>query len=268
VLISGYAVGPIKPGDGGRLLVGVDYSDVGQVSAFGFDATVQLETLSFELQASDSGRWRINGPPPPPHIFADRADIDAMRRSFEQGGLNFLPNTLFVWQVMRSAGWNVPFERTIDLPGGPAYRVVDQPATGDVVLYSRDGSPYHAGLLEGEDHVVSSTLNGGIVHTPLGAFAGDVTYLRLAQPDRLPTAAVPSSAPAVNTPAARPTPEARALRRLRTPTPRVSKRTKKPPPASRRAAQLSARKHVKKPGRGKVKSAPHPTPVATRLPQR
>jgi len=42
---------------------------------------------------------------------------------------------------------------------------------------------YHAGLLEAEDQVVSSTLNAGIMRTAVDAFAGQVTYLRLVQPD-------------------------------------------------------------------------------------
>jgi hypothetical protein len=261
VLISGYAVGPLKPGDGGTLMVGVDYTDVGQVSAFGFDAAVQLETLSFELQPTEAGRWRINGPPPPPHIFADRADIEAMRRSFEKGGLNFIPNTLFVWRMMRADGWDVPFERTTDLPSGPGYRVVDEPAVGDVVLYFRAGDPYHAGLLAADNQVVSSTLNGGIVRTPVTTFTGDVSYLRLARADRLPIAEVSTQPPAVNTPTAHPTPAARALHRA--PAPRVStpralkhKRKRQPP-----------RKHVKKPGR-KTNASARPTPVAVRTPQR
>lgn len=261
VLISGYAIGPLKPGDGGTLMVGVDYTDVGQVSAFGFDATLQLETLSFELQPTEAGRWRINGPPPPPHIFADRADIEAMRRSFEEGGLNFVPNTLFVWRMMRTEGWDVPFERTTDLLSGPGYRVVDEPAVGDVVLYLREGDPYHAGLLAADNQVVSSTLNGGVVRTPVGTFTGDVRYLRLARSDRLPIAEVPAQPRTVSTPAAHPTPAARALHRApaprRTPAPRVStrKRKRRPP-----------RKHAKKPAR-KTKSSAHSTPVAARTPQ-
>ncbi|HXQ23655.1 MAG TPA: hypothetical protein VN812_18390 [Candidatus Acidoferrales bacterium] len=271
VLISGYAVGPFKPGEGGTPMVGVDYTDVGQVSAFGFDTAAQLETLRFELQPTEAGRWRINGPPPPPHIFADRADIEAMRRSFEEGGLNFIPNALFVWRTMRTEGWDVPFERTTDLPSGPGYRVVDEPAVGDVVLYLRDGDPYHAGLLAADNQVVSSTLNGGIVHTPLATFTGEVSYLRLARADRLPIAEVPTQAPAVTTPAARPTPVARALDRApaqqRTPasristprvlTPRVSKHKRKRQPPS---------KPVKKPGR-KTKASPHPMPVAACTPR-
>lgn len=195
VLITGYEVG--SPRVVAPKVIGVDvqYAVVGQVSALGFDAAVQLETVTFRLDAQ-AGRWRILGPPPPPHIFNSRADVDSMRRSLEVGGLNFLPNSLFIWNMFRSAGWNVPFVGTPELQSGSVYRTVAQPRPGDVVVYLRDGAPYHAGLLETEDQVVSSTVNFGIVRTATEAFAGEVKYLRLVQPEP------PVPTPAVNPPVA------------------------------------------------------------------
>jgi hypothetical protein len=185
-LISGYAVGAPRPSEGTALEVDVRYTVIGHVSALGFDTDAHVETVTLRVHAPEDG-WRIVGPPPTPHLFGSRVDIEAMRRSFEHGALNFLPNSLFVWQMFRSAGWNVPFQPTADLLGGTVYRAVERPRVGDVVVYLRDGVAYHAGLLEGENQVVSSTLNAGIVRTGLDAFAGDIRYARLIKPGEEPT---------------------------------------------------------------------------------
>ncbi len=257
VLIAGYEVGTPRPSDAGRLAVEVRYTVVGQVSALGFDANAQVEAVTFDMGTSDGAGWRIFGPPPPPHIFSNRVDVDQMRRSFAEGGMNFLANTIFVWQMLHSAGWNVSFETTADLLNGAAYRIVDQPKTGDLVVYLRDNTPYHVALLEGEHQVVSSTLNAGIVRTATDAFPGDVKYLRLVEPAAAPTpgATPPSLALAPVGPLARP---------ARTPTP-VQRPATKPSRAPRhRTTQPSATRRVehtrKKPSTKRPHSTPTPRP--------
>jgi hypothetical protein len=235
VLITGYTVGSPRPAENGALEVDVRYDVVGQVSALGLDTGVHVETVTFRVHAPEEG-WRIIGPPPPPHLFGARADIELMQRSFERGALNFLPNSLFIWQMFRSAGWNVAFQRTTDLLGGTAYRIVEKPQTGDVVVYLRDGVAYHAGLLEAENRVVSSTLNAGIVRSAVDAFPGEVRYLRLIKPAPEPT-------PVVTTPA----------RPARIVTPAVVKKPvakPTPPKGATHGAQPSARHRVKTTGRG------------------
>ena len=203
LLITGYSIGSPRPAEGGALDIDVDYTVVGQVSALGLETNVQVETVTFRVHAPEHG-WRIMGPPPPPHIFGTRVDIDALHRSLTFGALNFVPNSVFIWQMFRSAGWNVPFERTADLLAGVTYRLVEKPRVGDVVVYLRDGVAYHAGLLEAENQVDSSTLNAGIVRTPVDAFGGEVHYLRLIEPEPEPTPfdAWPTRAPPTVTPAA------------------------------------------------------------------
>jgi hypothetical protein len=203
LLITGYSVGSPRAAEGGALDVDVDYTVVGQVSALGLETSVHVETVTFRVHAPEQG-WRIIGPPPPPHIFGTRVDIEALHRSFTYGALNFLPNSVFIWQMFRSAGWNVPFERTADLLAGATYRLVEKPQVGDVVVYERDGVAYHAGVLEAENQVASSTLNAGIVRTAVDAFGGDVRYLRLIEPEPEPTPLIarptgppPSATPAV-----------------------------------------------------------------------
>jgi hypothetical protein len=230
VLIIGYDVGSPRPAPGGALQVDVHYNVVGQVSALGFDANAYVETVTFRVHAPEQG-WRIIGPPPPPHVFGTRVDIEVMRRSFEFGTRSFLPNSLFVWQMFRSAGWDVPFQRTADLLVGTTYRPVEEPRGGDVVVYLRDGVAYHVGLLEVENQVVSSTLNAGIVRTTVDAFAGEVRYLRLVEPE-----------PGV----VRPRPAA---------TPAAARSKKKPPPRAPQRAQPSARPRVNPTAGGVPQSA-------------
>jgi len=245
LLITGYSVGSPRAAEGGALDVDVDYAVVGQVSALGLETNVYVETVTFRVHAPEQG-WRIVGPPPPPHIFGSRVDIEALHRSFAYGALNFLPDSVFIWQMFRSAGWNVAFERTADLLNGTTYRLVEKPQAGDVVVYLRDGLTYHAGLLEAENQVASSTLNAGIVRTPVDAFGGDVRYLRLIEPEPEPTS--PIARPTRPAPSATP-----AVVKKPTPAPKTAKRAK-------HGAQPSAHPRVKR--TGKVGPRVRRTPVA------
>jgi hypothetical protein len=245
LLITGYSVGSPRPTEGGALDIDVDYAVVGQVSALGLETNAYVETVTFRVHAPEQG-WRIIGPPPPPHIFGARVDIEALRRAFTYGALNFVPDSLFIWQMFRSAGWNVPFERAADLLTGTTYRLVDKPQAGDVVLYLRDGLAYHAGLLEAENQVASSTLNAGIVRTSVNAFGGEVRYLRLIEPEPEP--------PPPFAPPTRPPPTA-ALTAVKKPT--VARNSVK---GAKHGAQPSAHPRVK--GTGKVRPGVQRTPVA------
>ena len=264
-LISGYTVGSPRPTDGDALAIDVRYGVIGRLSPWGLDAEVHSETVTFVVRPDEHGSWRIDGPPPPPHIFADRVDMDAMRRSLSSGGPHFLANTVFVWQMFRSVGWNVQYESTAELLSDASYRAVDTPKPGDLVVYLRNDTPYHVGLLEAENQVVSSTLNAGITRAPVDAFPGGVRYLRLLQPapmperpdDRLPPAALLalqelSAPPAPALPAATATPAAK-----RPP----AERSKKSPAAGNAAARAPVnRAQTKRPPPKK------PTPTPQRAP--
>ena len=235
MLISSYTVDSPRSAEPMTLLVDVHYQVTGQVSARGVDPQGYVETVTFQVTPYGTG-WRIAGPPPPPHIFGDSVDVDAMRRSLEQGGVNFIADSLFVWRMFQAAGWNVDFEATGDLPDGPLYRAVDQPLPGDVVAYLRDGSPYHIGLLEADDQVVSSTLNAGIVRTAIDAFTGEVKYLRLVQPNPAP--------PPVRLP---------AYAGMLAPQAPIA------PPQPRRTPTPVARKEKPRPGKAPARRTPQPT---------
>ncbi len=185
VLISDYVVGEPRPVAGGGLEVEVKYLVVGDVSAMGYVATSRSVTVILPLRFTDQTGWRISGPPPAPHLFASRVAPEAIARSIAQTEGTLLANSSFVWQMYRAAGWNLAFQRTQDLPSGTAFRAVDTAQPGDLVVYSRsDGTPYHVGIVEAANQVVSSTINAGVVRTAPAAFAGGVTYYRLVEPVR------------------------------------------------------------------------------------
>jgi hypothetical protein len=267
-LISGYTVGSPQPAPENMFAVEVHYDVVGQLSPLGFDPEVHAETVTYGVQPDEQGNWHIVGPPPPPHVFANQVDIEATRRSLSSGGVNFLADTVFVWQMFRSAGWNIPFESTADLLSGATYRVVDNAKPGDIVVYLRGETPYHVGVLEAENQVVSSTLNAGITRTTVGAFPGAVRYLRLVQPKAVPAASFrrqvhpeatpsPTAFPTMHlTPTIRthrPTPLAGVTRK--SPAKLSSKRpVRMPATVKRKAAKSSHRQHrAKPPARKRVK---------------
>lgn len=254
VLITGYEVGSprFQEGSDDTLVLPVRYSTAGQLSALGFDAVQQVEPVDLQLKVID-GEWRILGPPPAPHLSANRVDTDAMRHSLAEGGVNFVPNSLFVWQMFRSAGWNVDYQPANDVLTGTIYRVVDRPRAGDVVAYLRDGVPYHVGVVDAGTQVVSSTLNQGIVRSAIDAFGGEVRYLRLVQPAPVPVATLAEAAPA----SAQPTPTAvrstPAARVQATQTAAVKRHRSAQPSRSRRVKRKKTR-------RGAHKVAPSRTP--------
>jgi hypothetical protein len=261
VLIGGYQVDSPHTVEDGGVAIEVRYAVIGEVSPLGLDTVVHLETVEFRLDGA-KGTWHVLGPPLPPHIFAHQVDVDAVRRSLQRGGLNFLPNSIFIWQMFQSAGWNVAFVPTIDLLNGQTYRAVGKPKVGDLAVYLRDGVPYHVGVFEAEDRVVSSTLNAGIVRTTPDAFPGEMKYLRLVEPEPV-VEAMP-----IPTPTVAPAPTKASPTRTVAAPPRhrhspTVKRGKGHAPRPHRAhAQPSKRKRVKRSGGGKKPK--RPTPIATR----
>lgn len=260
ILITGYNVRGPQPADEHGLTVEVRYDVIGHISPLGFNPEPQLESITYRVQPDEQGNWHILGPLPPPHLFANQVDIDAMRRSLSEGDATFLANSVFVWRMFQSAGWNVPYEVTTDLLSGDAYRAVDDAKPGDLVVYLRDGAPYHVGLLEAANQMVSSTLNAGIARTAVDAFPGEVRYLRLGRVQAAPAAerAEPSALPA---PVMRPTPAAPKKQ------PTVKSATTKghhPPPATRKKkVKPSGHKHVK-PRLKATPKRPKPTPAASK----
>jgi hypothetical protein len=182
LLITGYRIGPTIPLDDGQLSVDVDYAVVGEATALGFDPGSHMERVTFVLDTPDGTHWRIVSPMVPPHVFGHRVGTEELVAWLKEGRGAFVPSSLLVQQLLQAAGWDVPYIPTTDLLLSSSYGAVESPRKGDLVVYVQNEVPYHVGVLEGADRVISSTLNGGIVRTTANAFLGEVRYLRLIAP--------------------------------------------------------------------------------------
>ncbi len=244
VLITSYTVGWPVAHEENSFQMEVRYAVRGTVTADGFEESPHVEARLFRVDPTPDGNWKIAGPPPPPHIFYNDVDVVAMQQSLQRGGINFVPNSLFVWQLYRRNGWDIPFEHTLGLAKTQIFRSTDKPEPGDLVLYLDEHTPYHVGVLESADVVVSATLNGGIVRSPVDAFPGERRFLHLRPPELWPATPTPAAsrdeierllprALATTTPTtkagtARPTPLVRRKQPPRTqPTPKAEKRRRK-----------------------------------------
>lgn len=261
VLIDGYQVGVPDAAEDGGLAIEVRYAVIGDVSALGLDTAVHVETAEFRMDGAD-GTWRILGPPLPPHVFASLVDVDVMRESLQVVGKNFVPDTVFIQQVLRLNGWNAAFVPTAELLQSETYRIVDKPEVNDLAVYLRDGVPYHVGVFETNDRIVSSTLNAGVVRTAPDAFPGEMKVLRLAHAEPA-VEMTPVPTPGAAADLARPSP-ARSVAAPPHPTvsSAVTGRHRGTQERQSSRAQPSKRKRVKHVRDGKATR--RPTPTATR----
>jgi hypothetical protein len=261
VLIDGYEVGWSDAAEDGGVAIEVRYAVIGDVSALGLDTAVHVETAEFRMDGAD-GTWRILGQPPPPHIFASLVDVDAMRESLRVGGKDFVPDTVFIQQVLRSNGWNAAFVPTAELLQSETYRIVDKPEVNDLAVYLRDGVPYHVGVFEASDRIVSSTLNAGVVHTAADAFLGEMKVLRLAHAEP-EVEMTPVPAPSAAADLAQPSPARSVTAPPRpNPSPTVTGARRDTHQRQSSRAQPSKRKRVKHVRGGKTTK--RPTTIATR----
>jgi len=203
ILITGYEVGPPLPLDLNTMVVDVRFSVVGQISPNGQGDEVFLENVSFRVRPDEYGNWRIVGPPPSPHLFASGVDISVARRAMHPGQPRFPTSSDFVWQMFVASSWDIEYETTAELPLGRTFKRIENPEAGDLVVYLRDGAGYHVGILTGKRHLVSATINAGVVRSAVEAFAGDRIYLRLMEP--LPTEPEPLPTEPAEPPTAVPT---------------------------------------------------------------
>lgn len=202
-LIAGFEMGTPERRDG-VVVVKVDYNVVRVVRSSGARAEARMESRRYTLEPLDDGGWRLRGPPPPPYVFESQADAEAMVALLAPEGSPYTSNSAFVWQQLREAGFTLPYADVIDLPTAFGLRPERSANIGDLALFYNAGVPYHVGLVESDEGVVSATLNGGLRRTPFGAFAGEIRYLRpVSDAD---TAATPSSTGSPRPAAPAPTP--------------------------------------------------------------
>lgn len=176
-LIRGFELGTPRVTEGG-LDVDVQYTVTKDVRNSVVSEEERVEVRTFRLVQGEDGVWRIRAPAQPPYVFASDADDTALAALLVPEGSRYLSNSAFVWQMLRAAGWTMPYADTAGLATAPDFTDVRSAEIGDVVFYYDGDRPYHVGLVESEDTVVSATLNGGIRRTPFGAFAGEIRYRR------------------------------------------------------------------------------------------
>ena len=193
-LISGFELGTPQARDGG-FDVDVQYTLTAEVRSSGVKAEGRVETRTYRLVRDDEGAWRIRAPAPPPYVFASQADDTALAALLDPEKSAYVSNSAFAWHLLRDAGWAIPYADTAALATAPDLTVERTAQVGDLVLYFDGDSPYHVGIVESEDSIVSATLNGGIRRTEFGAFAGEIQYRRpIATAAATPTAAAKPTA--------------------------------------------------------------------------
>ena len=192
VVIRGFEVGEARRVDSRSAVVDVVFTVVGRASALRYDVETHLEVWQARL-SERTGSWRIDGPPPPPHVFA--TEIDAARLQADlRGSSGYLSQSRFLAEVMRAAGWQVPLETVGELLAADTYGLIDGPQIGDVAVFlDRTGNPYHVGVVESPGVVVSATLVAGIIRSPFELFSGDVRFMRLRALAPQPDAVTPET---------------------------------------------------------------------------
>ena len=197
-LIRGFELGTPQIRDDG-VEVDVQYTITAAVQSNVVAEAERVETRTYRLVRGDDARWRIRPPAPPPYLFASSADGAALAALLDPAGSTYVSDSAFVWRMLRDAGWPIEYAGTAALGSAAGFTAERTARVGDLALYYDGESPYHVGIVDSDDTVVSATLNGGIRRTPFGAFAGEIRYRRpaavSAAPQSTPTAPTPQSTP-------------------------------------------------------------------------
>jgi hypothetical protein len=183
-LIAGYELGTPRTVDG-RIDVDVRYTVTAEVRAAGVTRERRVETRTYALAPDGAGGWRIKAPAPPPYVFESQADADALRTLLDPEQSDYVSAPAFVWQLLRSAGWELPYADVAGLASAAQFTAARTPEVGDLAFYHDGERPYHVGLVESDETLVSATLNGGIRRTPFAAFAGEIRYRRAVRSDEV-----------------------------------------------------------------------------------
>jgi hypothetical protein len=194
-LIRGFELGTPERRDA-ELDVVVQYTITAEVRSNTVKEEERVESRTYRLMRDEDGVWRIKPPAPPPYVFASDADAQALAELLAPGDPRYVSNSGFVSYLLRDAGWAIPYADTAALATAAEFSSERTAEVGDLVLYFDGETPYHVGVVESEDTVVSSTLNGGIRRTPFGAFAGEIKYRRPLATARATPTAEPEPTPA------------------------------------------------------------------------
>lgn len=176
-LIRGFELGTPQLRDGG-VEVEVQYTITAEVQSNVVEEAERVETQTYHLVRGDEGLWRIRAPAPPPYLFASGADAPALAALLDPAGSTYVSDSAFAWRMLRDAGWAIEYTATAGLGTAPGFTSERTARVGDLALYYDGEAPYHVGIVDSDDTIVSATLNGGIRRTPFGAFAGEIRYRR------------------------------------------------------------------------------------------
>lgn len=176
-LIRGFELGTPE-WRGSNLEITVQYTVTAEVRSSVVTREVRVDTRIYRLDRGDDGVWRIRAPAPPPYLFESDADADALATLLDPNDPDYVSNSAFVWRLLRDAGWTIAYADTAALATSSSYTTERTAELGDLALYYDGDLPYHVGIVESEDRIVSATLNGGVRRTPFGAFAGEIRYRR------------------------------------------------------------------------------------------
>jgi hypothetical protein len=176
-LIRGFEFGAPQHRDG-DVQVEVQYTITGEVRSAVVEEAERVETRTYTLVRGDDGAWRIRAPAPPPYVFASTADASALAALLDPAGSTYVSDSALAWRLLRDAGWAIEYANISALPTAPGFTSERTAQVGDLALYYDRDQPYHVGIVESDDTIVSATLNGGIRRTPFGAFAGEIRYRR------------------------------------------------------------------------------------------
>lgn len=176
-LIRGFELGTPEWRDG-SLAVDVQYTITGEVRSNVVTHDVRVDTRTYRLERGDDGTWRIRAPAPPPYLFESDVDADALATLLDPNDPNYLSASAFVWRMLRDSGWTMAYADTAGLGTSADFTAERSAEIGDLALYYDGDQPYQVGIVDTEDTIVCSTLNGGIRRVPFAGFAGEIRYRR------------------------------------------------------------------------------------------
>lgn len=210
-LIRGYEINSPRR-VAGRTEVEIKYSVVAAIRPGQVVRAVREETVILELEARPDGGWLLAGAPPPPHIFEQVADADALAELLEPGS-RYESSTAFAWQLLREAGQDIPYTTSAAIPDSGRFDEVATGAAGDLVLYYAHGAPYQVGWMSSQDTVLSASLNAGRQAAPFAAYPGTIRYWRPRRDESADDTAIDGAGDAARAVAQGRTPSPAPLRR-------------------------------------------------------
>lgn len=175
-VIGGYEITSRRGADG-RNEAEVKYTVIADITPGVVVRKRRDEIVTVEVVPSGDGGWRLAGAPPVPHVFDHVADADALAELLEPGSA-YESSTAFAWTLLREAGWDIPYTPSSEIPESAHFEEVGTGAPGDLVVYFAHGTPYQVGVMQSQEIVLSTSLNGGRRAAPFAAFAGAIRYWR------------------------------------------------------------------------------------------